>query len=312
MSGLTIYPLRFVLEAIDEVAFGDQAGAQVRGALYEALREYANTLPMTERSMPEFEGDPIHWLMAREDQGAARGKDVPRAFAVRPPLGERRFPPESHFIIGITLFGRRTLALLPFIVDAFQHMGKRGIGFGRGRFRLHHISLLGADGSQTILLAPNGDQVQMPPHGITAEQIAQRAALLPASRLTVHFLTPTRLIHDHKLLKVPLFHVLMARLIERYDLIGGAYGDDFAPLPPERRAELLARAERIRLAQNNTHWLDTVSHSRRTGSTSPIGGLIGEATYSGDLALFREWLLWGTYLQVGKNTAKGDGWYVLR
>jgi hypothetical protein len=312
MSGLTIYPLRFTLEAIDEVAFGDQAGAQVRGALYEALREHANALPMAERGVPSLETDPVHWLMAREDQSAERGKDVPRAFAVQPPLDARRYPPEAHFTIGITLFGTRTLALLPFIVNAFPHMGRRGIGFGRGRFRLHHISLLGADGSQTILMAPHSDQVQMPPHGITAEQIAQRAALLSASRLTVHFLTPTRLIHDHRLLKTPLFHVLMARLIERYDQIGSAYGDNFAPLPPERRADLLARAERVRLAQNNTQWLDVVSHSRRTGSTSPISGLIGEVTYSGDLAPFREWLLWGTYLQVGKNTAKGDGWYTLR
>jgi hypothetical protein len=312
MSGLTIYPLRFTLVAIDEVAFGDQAGAQVRGALYEALREHANALPMTERGVPSLATDPIHWLIAREDRTAERGKDVPRAFAVQPPLDARRFAPDSHFTIGITLFGTRTLALLPFIVSAFPHMGRTGIGFRRGRFRLHHISLLGADGSQTLLLAPNSDQLRMPPHGISHEQIAQRAALLSDSRLTLRFHTPIRLIHNHKLLKVPLFHVLIARLIERYDLIGSEYGDDFTPLPPERRAELLARAERVQLAHNRTRWLDIASHSRRTGSTSPIGGLIGEATYSGDLAPFREWLLWGTYLQVGKNTAKGDGWYSLR
>ncbi len=313
MAGLTIYPLRFTLRALDEVVLGEQAGAQLRGALYSTLREQATRLPIAQGGAPSLEADPVRWLLAREDESAQRGKDVPRAFALQPPLDpQRRYPPESHFTIGITLFGRRTLALLPVIVGAFPHMGRTGMGYGRGRFTLHQVSLLSADGSQTVLLSPDGDQVQMPQQGISAEQIAQRAADSNAARLTLHFQTPTRLIHQGKLLKVPLFHVLMARLLERYDLIGAEYGDDFTPVPPDLRTELLARAERIQLVENRTRWQDVFSHSRRSGSRSPIGGLIGEATYSGDLAPFRTWLLWGSYLQVGKNTVKGDGWYAVR
>lgn len=313
MAGLTIYPLRFTLRALDEVVLGEQAGAQIRGSLYNTLRKQANRLPVDQSGAPSLEVDSVRWLLAREDQSAQRGKDVPRAIAIQPPLDpQRRYPPESHFTIGITLFGRRTLGLLPFIVGAFPHMGRTGMGYGRGRFALHQVSLLNADGSQTPLMPPDGDQVQMPSQGISEEQIAQRAALLSATRLSLHFQTPTRLIHQGKLLKVPLFQVLMARLLERYDLIGAEYGDAFTPVPPDLRAELLARAERIQLAENRTRWQDVFSHSRRSGSHSPIGGLVGEATYSGDLAPFRAWLLWGSYLQVGKNTVKGDGWYAVR
>ncbi|MFQ3536822.1 MAG: CRISPR system precrRNA processing endoribonuclease RAMP protein Cas6 [Aggregatilineales bacterium] len=312
-AGLTIYPLRFTLVAIDEVVLGEQAGAQIRGSLYNALREHMGSVPVSERAAPSLEVDPVCWLMAREDEAAARGKDVPRAFAIQPPLeAPYRYPPGASFTVGLTLFGARTLALLPFIVLAFPQMGKQGLGYGRGRFRLHHISLLGADGSQRVLMPPGGEQVQMPQQGITQQDIAERAALLSNTRLTLYFQTPMRLIHQGKLLKVPFFHVLMARLLERYDLIGMEYGDHFTPLPPEQRAELLARAEHVQLAENRTRWQDVFSQSRRTGGRSPIGGLIGEATYSGDLAPFREWLLWGSYLQVGKNTAKGDGWYAVR
>ncbi|MCS6872755.1 MAG: CRISPR system precrRNA processing endoribonuclease RAMP protein Cas6 [Anaerolineae bacterium] len=313
MAGLTIYPLRFTLEAIDEVVLGEQAGAQIRGTLYTALREHMGDLPIPEQGVPSLDVDPVRWLLAREDESAERGKDVPRAFAVQPPLdSERRYPPETHFTVGITLFGRRTLALLPFIVLAFPHMGRLGMGYRRGRFYLHHVTLLGADGCQTLLMPPGSDRVQTPQSGITHEQIAQRAALLSRGRLTLHFQTPTRLIHEGRLLKAPLFHVLMARLLERYDLIGMEYGDGFTPVPPEQRADLLRRAERIQLVEDRTRWQDVFSHSRRTGSSSPISGLVGEATYSGDLTPFREWLLWGSYLQIGKNTAKGDGWYSVR
>lgn len=313
MAGLTIYPLRFTLEALDEITFDERAGAQLRGALYGALRDYADALPRAERALPDLESDPIRWLMAREDETAQRGKDVPRPFAIQPPLDPtRHYAPESHFTVGITLFGRRTLAVLPFIVAAFPLMGRRGLGRDRSRFRLHHLALHGADGCQTLLLPPESDQLQMPSQGVTAEQIAQRAALLSKGRLTLHFQTPMRLIQEGKLLKVPHFPALMARLLERYDLIGMEYGDSFTPVPPEVRTDLLRRAEYVQLAENRTRWRDVTSHSRRTGSSSPIGGLLGEATYSGDLAPFREWLVWGSFLQVGKSTVKGDGWYSLR
>jgi hypothetical protein len=96
MAGLTIYPLRFTLEALDEITFDERAGAQLRGALYSALREYADASPVPKHPASGLETDPV-----------------------------RRCRSEVHFTIGITLFGTSTLELLPFIVGTPCHSGAR-------------------------------------------------------------------------------------------------------------------------------------------------------------------------------------------
>jgi hypothetical protein len=52
-----------------------------------------------------------------------------------------------------------------------------------------------------------------------------------------------------------------------------------------------------------------VSYSSRQRRRTPIGGLLGDITFAGDLAPLRELLAWGALVHVGKNAVKGDGWY---
>jgi hypothetical protein len=43
----------------------------------------------------------------------------------------------------------------------------------------------------------------------------------------------------------------------------------------------------------------------------PIGGIVGKATFVGNLGPFRELLVWGELIHVGKSCVKGNGWYVI-
>jgi hypothetical protein len=65
------------------------------------------------------------------------------------------------------------------------------------------------------------------------------------------------------------------------------------------------------LADDKTRWIDVVSYSSRSRQRTPIGGLVGQVTLAGDLALLRELLVWGSLIHVGKNAVKGDGWYTI-
>jgi CRISPR-associated endoribonuclease Cas6 len=38
-------------------------------------------------------------------------------------------------------------------------------------------------------------------------------------------------------------------------------------------------------------------------------GFVGQATFFGDLTPFRELLVWGELVRVGKGAVKGYGWY---
>jgi hypothetical protein len=112
----------------------------------------------------------------------------------------------------------------------------------------------------------------------------------------------------------PSLRVLCARFSERLDALVREYasqaGEPSDPEHARERAQRLAEhAARVTLTENATRWVDVASYSARQQRSTPIGGLIGRATYTGDLAPLHELLVWGELLHVCKNAVKGDGHY---
>ena len=146
--------------------------------------------------------------------------------------------------------------------------------------------------------------------------MAARAASLPADRVTLHFLTPTRLVADGQLVHRPDFRALILRLAERLQALTREYGE---PTSADREQDTPTRQQRyfhferlacdVRLVSDQTRWVDVASYSARQRRATPIGGFVGRATFEGDLTELRELLVWGEVLHVGKNAVKGDGLY---
>jgi hypothetical protein len=74
---------------------------------------------------------------------------------------------------------------------------------------------------------------------------------------------------------------------------------------------LLELAEEVQCSEDATYWRELDSYSRRQQRSTPISGLLGQATFVGNLAPFRELLVWGELIHVGKNCVKGSGWYTI-
>ncbi len=146
---------------------------------------------------------------------------------------------------------------------------------------------------------------------VTHEDVLAAVADLPTSGpLTLRFKTPTRLIHDKKLLKQPHFRPLLLRLITRLEQLS----HQFAPAGWQDVdvPALLALADEVTLTHNDTRWEELESYSTRLQGRTQIGGLLGTATYqAADWRPFLPWLVWGTLVGIGKNTVKGDGWFEL-
>jgi hypothetical protein len=251
----------------------------------------------------------------------------------------QRFAPGDTLRFRITLIGR-AITFFPYLALATQLMELNGIGRPlpenhgrRGRFHVNRIELVnpftyessesseasGADNADdTQLLYQRGQsKVASPTRAITTEHVARRAATLPTDTLTLRFLTPTRLVDRGQLVRHPSLRVLCARLSERLDALTREYATHTAPpfssgdlqTARDRAQRLAEHAARARITQNATYWVDVASYSARQQRSTPIGGLVGHATYSGDLAPLRELLAWGELLHVGKNAVKGDGCY---
>jgi hypothetical protein len=77
---------------------------------------------------------------------------------------------------------------------------------------------------------------------------------------------------------------------------------------------LLALADQVTLAADQTAWWDVKGRSSRLDREQNLGGYIGAAWYQAPSAVWTPllpWLIWGMSTHVGKNAVKGSGWYSL-
>lgn len=118
-----------------------------------------------------------------------------------------------------------------------------------------------------------------------------------ASRVRVHFLTPTEL----KPAGEPEFGRLFARIRDRIATLRTLYGA--GPMNLDFRA-IGQRAAAIRMTRCQ------IAHqtvTRTTGSRHPLGGFTGVTEYEGDLTEFLPYLEIAAYTGAGRQTVWGKG-----
>lgn len=324
MNDFTATHFRFEVEALTTLAFDDYTGSALRGGLVTALQR--NFCPAQNQADAAHQAIcPVCWLLSHE----ATPGDSRRPYAVEPLLGERRyFIPGERFQFGLTLFGQ-AVNLFPYLVLAVPRMGNDGIGrkldhgergtWHRGRFVLRSIEEVNPlTGVRRTLMGEGQQMVQTPQNPVSSVQVQaateQMMQRLQANggRLSLHFLTPARIIHEKKLVHQPHFRPLFQRLLERVNELQRTFGQAGEPPPWQ---ELLALADQVTLAQDDTGWWDVQGRSSRLEREQQLGGFIGLATYTAAAEvwpLLLPWLIWGMSTHVGKNAVKGSGWYSLR
>lgn len=303
--------LVFLCEAIDPIKLGAQPGTAIRGALYHALiRMFSPKEPV-----PGVPLDPVRALLAAEDENNARGKDVPRAFSVEPPAAYTEVEAKHRFSFGVSLFGSAD-ALMPYVFRAVPEMGRTGIGAKRGKFRLIRISEINPlnDTSRVIM---HHQRIYEPHLQVTHRRVLEEARMRRADEVTLKFITPMRLIESGSLVRTPKLGPLLLRLIERAQSMNDYYSPQPESIPPRehwksewtRMGDLGDQIDQTGTLLDSTEWVDIESYSRSHGRATPIGGFVGQARWRIDSREVLIWLLWGQSLHIGKNVAKGDGYF---
>lgn len=314
---LTVHHLLFTLRAQTLVHLGPQAGAQIRGGVWAALRELACAAPQVQGDPDHARHCPMCRLVALETAESARGNNPPRPFAVRPPLPTHPgqdclFRSGENFVVGLNLFGAAADSF-PYLCQAFHRLGQLGIGYGRGQFTIERIQAVNPLTGESHDLLQGQRIAALPALPVAGALVQQTAQRLPADALRLRFLTPTELTYGGRQADRPYFDVLIARLLERCQALEQHYTADPAARASwqERYQHLTEAARRVYLASDHTRWVRVTSGSRRTNSINAVSGFVGTAIFEGDLEPFREWLVWGASIHVGKNAVKGNGWYEL-
>src|SRR2546428_6556019 len=92
----------------EQLKLNEHTGAALRGAFFEALwgRFCVNKQAQTCADCPLVNACPVSSLVAPLRDEAPRGRDVPRPYAIRPPVDQARtLKPGDQFSFGLTLFG---------------------------------------------------------------------------------------------------------------------------------------------------------------------------------------------------------------
>jgi hypothetical protein len=112
--------------------------------------------------------------------------------------------------------------------------------------------------------------------------LADCASVPPPSsdRVTIRFLTQTRLKHDGAYARVPEFHILFRRLLGRLSSLSRFHCG--APLEVDFKG-LIDAATEVRLIQNEARWTRWQRYSSRQDRRMDWEGIIGSAAY--DLAV---------------------------
>lgn len=236
--------------------------------------------------------------------------DVPLPFLIEPPDDRRTYyAPGQSLEFGVTLIGWANNAL-PYFIVVFQRLGEAGLGPDRARYLLNEVAAVDPLAGVRALVLARG-RVNREAHERTTSYRDLTAPLvgLSCSRLTLHFLTPTRLKHDGRYVEqAPAFHVVLRALLRRVSSLSYFYGGQRWDTDYRGWIE---QAERVRTAASDAHWVDWERYSTRQKQSMNLGGVVGWATYEGDLTPFLPLLRLGELVHVGKSAVFGNGRYAM-
>lgn len=316
----------FACEALSSLQFKKFPGAELRDAFGLALKTQRCTrrrrdgTPESEAFCAGCECDYGQIFNPVENVGPHKRIDSARPYLLDAAHLQSELLPFEQWSFGVTLIGRLQ-AIWPVFVQAFEWLGKRGLGWnwaaGAGRFRVLQVTALDnealeneEEGSRAIPLwdattgSLRGDNaVANVFHWARCEDQAQHFS---PRRLTIALQSPLQLrqSHRHQFQFSDLWNGLTTRLQTlSHAYCGAAIEADFV-----RLARL---SQSIRVQQHLLHWQRQSRFSYEKEEVVSANGWIGQITFEGDLRPFLPALVAGQWLGVGRHCVLGNGQYRL-
>lgn len=312
---LDIYRFEIVLEMLGELETPKYMGSLLRGAFAWSFRR---TVCVTKQPVcdgcllkancsyfrifeTELSADHIPYL-----KGV---KKVPHPFVLTPPIdGKTRYKPGDKLKIGLKLFGS-SVQLLPYYVYVFRSIGDNGIGKNNSRFKVSGFKAISSDGDEEDVLSEDGKSIKTVLSPVRIPQ-PEEVNSDDVESITLDFSTPVRLQGQGRVMlrsgsiTPPM---LINGVMRRYLALAGLYGNDgFSDVNPG------FNFDKIVIADNDLKLYDWGRYSNRQKTFLDMSGLTGSITLSGEIKDVIPWLLAGSYVNMGKNTAFGLGQYSVK
>lgn len=285
--------LRFKLHA--GPALGGFSGGAWRGGLGHALRAACcRTGAPTCDGCGYLRG--CDYSLAFETPTPPEAPALATTDAVPHPFGLVALPDEGGAEeLLLTLYGSGIRFLAP-LVQALLQAGRAGIGPERSSFQLSVAECERPPGSRQW-------------QALRAAGAPEPSVVIPAplAACQVRLITPLRLRRRGVYLGPAdfAFADLFGSLLRRISLLCSLYA---RPLLADF-AGLMRRAQFVTLARTELRWREWRRRSARQGRSIAVGGLLGEFSMDELPAEFWPYLWLGQFVQAGKGTAMGMGYY---
>lgn len=307
---ITYARFRFIMEAEEDCLMPPYMGSTLRGAMGHALRQMTCVIPHGDCKACMHRWQCAYaYIMAtgREETdsgGQARVQAIPAPYVIEPYISlTDEYKKGDCLSFHLLLIGK-SISLLPLFITAFEKAGATGLGKGRKKFILKQV-----EQEQDHVLMPiwsGGNQFISPP--VPIEINIDKDEKFIAYGITIQLETPLRLVDRGRLNDRPAFSVLMRAVFRRLDALGKIHGDGGLGIDYH---SYLESASQVSISHSHASWYDWERFSSTQDTFMKLGGLIGELSYTGDLALFLPFLRMTEILHAGKNTSFGLGRYRL-
>ncbi len=229
-----------------------------------------------------------------ESEVMRRYTNVPHPFVIYPTdVGE-----DGEFMLALVLIGRAN-QYFPYFVMTFLRMAQGGLGPQRTPFE--------------ILAIESGDRPVYDPETNGILEFQRQRHFQPSGRrggaLRLELVSPLSLNREGAPVRRWDTRTFVSALLRRIKNLAYFYADLDLAIDFDTLIE--AAAESVRVAGDDTHWVDRHRYSSRQGQVMRIGGLMGSVNLEGELGMLLPYLELGTIVHTGKKTSFGNGKYVL-
>lgn len=286
-------------------------GSTLRGALGHSLKRISCTQVDIECANCLLRHQcPYSYLFMAFPMDDLDNANVPVPYVIDPINVEKEiFEPGDTLSFGLLLFGKAN-QYWPYILVALQQWAILGIGKQRSPLILHRVYILHVDGTRKLIYQ-DGTIVDKPERYVNGLDIIDHHKqtidnIKKNNHITIDFDTMTRLTDNGHLVNQPSFSVFVRSLLRRISALYLVHHNkqlfwDFSSFNKV--------AQEVAVAHDKTYWYDWVRYSSRQRTTMKLGGLKGSISFEGNLDMFAELLVLGSYTRVGKNTTFGLGRY---
>jgi CRISPR-associated endoribonuclease Cas6 len=241
-----------------------------------------------------------------ETDTEARNTQVPHPFVIEPPLEERQHYGTEDTISFQLILVCHAIDYIPYFIFAFEELGRIGLGKNRGIYKLEQVI---SSGTNETLIYDGNSHIRDDTQVMDLAHLIRDISPLNYHRITLRFITPTRIKSRGKLIKDIDFELLMRNLLRRLSWLAEVHCEAKWDLDWK---ELLKRAKgRVKTVRSDLQWHDWERYSQRQAKRLKMGGFMGDITFEGDLAEFLPIIKLGEFLHVGKGTVYGMGKYVI-